>query len=147
MRGPTDIADNRFDLVMTDIHGMVEVFVGTILGSSDHCFVSCVLRVEQSVPKYNVRSNVFLNHSTTWDSVRGTGRRFTWSTILKSAATLVAFDRAIGEVIGRYDPTTVLCSISGDKEWFDASSQTAYDAEQTAYRAWCTASNAEQCLL
>ena len=63
---PTHIADNRFDLVMTDVPDMVDVVVGTILGTSDHCFVSCVLRVEQSVPKYNVRSPVFLKHSTTW---------------------------------------------------------------------------------
>ena len=55
----------------------------------------------------------------------------------------VAFDRAIGEVIGRYVSTTVLCSRSGDKQWFDASCRCAYDAKQTAYRAWCTARNAE----
>ena len=41
--------------------------------------------------------------------------------MLKSADPLVAFDRAIGEVIGRYIPTTVLRSRSGDKQWSDAS--------------------------
>ena len=68
---------------------------------------------------------------------------FTSSTILKSADPLVAFDRAIGEVIGRYVPKTVLQSRSGDKQWFEASCQRAYDAKQTAYRAWCRAHNAE----
>ena len=28
---------------------------------------------------------------------------------------------------------------SGDKQWFDASCRRAYNAKQTAYRAWCTA--------
>ena len=37
-------------------------------------------------------------------------------TILKSADPLVAFDRAIGEVIGRYVPTTVLRGTSGDEQ-------------------------------
>ena len=60
---------------------------------------------------------------------------FTWSTILKSADPLVAFDRVIGEVIGRYVPTTVLRSRSADKQWFDA--------KQTANRPWCRACNAE----
>ena len=60
---------------------------------------------------------------------------FTWSTILKSADPLVAFDRAIGEVTGRYVPTTILHRKSGDKQWFDASCQRAYGAKQTAYRA------------
>ena len=40
---------------------------------------------------------------------------FTWSTSLKSANPLDAFDQTICEVIGRLVPTTVLRSISGDK--------------------------------
>ena len=75
------------------------------------------------MPEYNVRSAVFLKHRTNCDSFRRTVKSFTWSTILKSADTLVAFDRAIGEVIGWYVPTTVLRSRSGDKQWFDASSE------------------------
>ena len=55
---------------------------------------------------------------------------------MESADPLVSFDRAIDEVIGRYDLTTVLRSRSGDKQWFDASCRLAYDAKQTAYRAW-----------
>ena len=43
---------------------IVDAVVGTPIGTSDHCFVSCVLRVEQSVPEYNVRSTVFLKHRT-----------------------------------------------------------------------------------
>ena len=41
---------------------------------------------------------------------------------MKSADPLHAFDRALGEVIGRLVPTTVSLSTSGDKQWFDASS-------------------------
>ena len=48
VRCPTHIAGNRL-LVMTDVPDIVDVFFGTPLGTSDHCFVSCVLRVEQSV--------------------------------------------------------------------------------------------------
>ena len=32
---------------------------------------------------------------------------------------------------------------SEGKQWFDASSGRAYDAKQTAYRAWCRARNAD----
>ena len=59
------------------------------------------------------------------------------------ADQLVAFDRAIREVIGRYVPTTVLPSRSGDMQWFMASCRRACDAEQTAYPAWRRARNAE----
>ena len=95
MSGPTHIAGNRLDLVMTDIPDIVNVAVGTPLGTSDQ-FVSCVLRVEQSVPEYNVSNTVFLKHHTNWDSVCSVVRSFTWTTILMSADPLVEFDRAIG---------------------------------------------------
>ena len=64
VRCPTHIAGNRLVLVMMDAPDIVNVFVGTPLGTTDLCFVSCVLRVEQSV--YNVRSTVFLKHGTKW---------------------------------------------------------------------------------
>ena len=66
VRCPTHIAGNRLDLVMTDIPETetVDVVVGTPLGTSDHCIVSCGLRIEQSVSEYNVRSTVFLKHRT-----------------------------------------------------------------------------------
>ena len=84
-RCPTHIAGNRLDLVMTEVTDVVDVFVGAPLGTSDHSFVSCVFRVEKSVPENNIRSTVFLKHRTSWDNVRGEARSFTWSTILKSA--------------------------------------------------------------
>ena len=121
VRCPTHTAGNRPDRAMTDVPDIVDVVVGTTLGPSDHWLCSCVLRVEQSVPEYNVRSTFFQMHRTNRDSVRGAVRSFTWSTILKSSDPLVAFDRAISEVIFRNVPTTVLHSRSGDKQWFDAS--------------------------
>ena len=78
---------------------IADAFVGTPLGTSNHCFVSCVLHVEQSVLEYSDRSTVFQRHRTNWDSICSTVRSFTCSTILKSADTLVPFNRAIGEVI------------------------------------------------
>ena len=90
---------------MTNVPDIVDVVIGTPLGTSDHCFVSCVLRVEQSVEEFNVR-RLFLKHCTNWESVRSAVRSFTRNTILKSNDPLVAFDRAVGEVIGRYVPTS-----------------------------------------
>ena len=98
VRCPSHIAGNRLDLVMTDVPGIVDVVVYTALSTSDHCFVSCVLRVEQSVPEHNVRSTVFLKHLINWDIVCSAVRRLTRSQILKSADPLFLFDRAIVEV-------------------------------------------------
>ena len=43
---PTHIADNRLDLVRMYALDTVDLFVDTPMGTSDHCFVSCVLQVE-----------------------------------------------------------------------------------------------------
>ena len=64
VRCPTHVASNRPDLVVTDVPDLVDVVVGTPLGTSDHCCVSWVLRVEQSVTSYDVRSTEFLKHRT-----------------------------------------------------------------------------------
>ena len=48
---PTHIAGNRLYLVMIDVIDIREVVVGTPLGTSDVCFVSCMLRIVQSVPE------------------------------------------------------------------------------------------------
>ena len=92
---------------MTDAIDIVNVFVGTPLGNSDQCFASCVFRIQQSLSENNVRSTIILKHCTNWDSVRSAVRSFIWSTILKSTDPSEAFDRAIGEVIGRLVATTV----------------------------------------
>ena len=64
MRCLTDIAGNRLDLVVIDAICIIDVIVGTPLGTSDHRIVSCMLHLEQSKPENNVRSTVFLNHPT-----------------------------------------------------------------------------------
>ena len=87
---------------MTDAIDIVDVFVSTPLGTSDHCFVSCVLRVEQSVLEYNV--SCLLKSCTNLDNVHCVVRSFTCSTIFKSADPLEAFDRVICEVIGKLIP-------------------------------------------
>ena len=62
---------------------------------------------------------------------------------MNSADPLDAFNRPIGEVIGRIVQTTVSHSRSGDKLGFDASCQRAYEAKQTAHHAWCRTCSAD----
>ena len=63
VRCPTHITGDRLYLVMMDAPDIVNVlFIGTPLGTSDNCFVSCVLQVEQSVLKNNIRRTVLVMH-------------------------------------------------------------------------------------
>ena len=43
VRGATHIAGNLLDLVMTDAPDVVNVSLGSPLGTSDHCFINCYL--------------------------------------------------------------------------------------------------------
>ena len=70
---------------------------------------------EKSIQECNIRSTVFLKHRTNWDNVCGAVRRFTCTTTLKSANPLDAFDRAIGEVIGRLVPIPLFCIVVLEK--------------------------------
>ena len=64
VRGPTHIAGNRLDLVMTDVPDITDVVVGTPLGTSDHCFVSFVLRVSSLCRSTISEVLFFLKHRT-----------------------------------------------------------------------------------
>ena len=55
---------------------------------------------------------------------------------MRSADPICALNSAVSEVVSRFLPTTVVRSRSGDKHWFDSNCRRAYDAKQTAYRAW-----------
>ena len=55
---------------------------------------------------------------------------------MRSADPISALNSAVSEVVSRFFPTTVVHSRSGDKHWFDSNCHRAYDAKQTAYRAW-----------
>ena len=51
---------------MTDAPDVVDVLLGTSLGTSDHCFVNSELLVEQAIPEHNNRRVVHLKHRITW---------------------------------------------------------------------------------
>ena len=117
MRCPTHIGGNTLDLVITDVPDTVDVVVVTPLGTSDHCFVSCLFCVKQSLLNYNVRSTVFLKHRINWVSVRSAVRSFTLSAILKSADLLVALiDLLVRSLVGMFLP--IICVVDLETMFF-----------------------------
>ena len=97
-----------------------------------------MLLVEQSVSEYNIRSTVFWKYHTNWDNVSCAVSSFTWRTILNSPDPLDAFDRAISEDIGRLVPTPFFIVDLETSNGLMPLRRT-YDANHTAYRAWCRA--------
>ena len=87
---------------MTDAPDVVDVSLGTPLGTSDHCFVNCELLVEQVIPEHDIRRVVHLKHRINWDNVRNAIWSLSWNTILPSAYPIGALNSAVSEVVSRF---------------------------------------------
>ncbi len=58
--GPSHLAGNRLDLVLTDVPDTVKVTTLAPLGTSDHSAISIQLSLRQNIPAYTVTKEVFL---------------------------------------------------------------------------------------
>ena len=133
---PTHTGGNQLDLVMTDVPDIVNVSVGTPIGTSDHCFLSARVKVSQSVPAYDVRRTVFRKSAVDWSLVRDDVDNLSWSTIFRSSDPVSSLNESISDIIARRVPTCVISYRSRDAPWFTAECRRAYDTKQTAYREW-----------
>ena len=121
---------------MTDAPDLVDVFVGTPLNTSDHCFVSCVLR--QTISEGPCFWSIIpTGKESAVQSGVEHGSPF-WNQLIHYSCT----ELLVRSLAGIFK-TTLLPSRSVDKQWLDASCRIAYYAKQTAYRAWCRACNAD----
>jgi len=132
----THVGGNCLDLVMTDVPDVINVFVGTPLGTSDHSYLELDVNVSQMLPTYDARRTVFVKSRVDWEKVRREVRVLPWSSIYRSADPVSVLNDSISHVIHRCVPTTVVGFRSGDAPWFNAECRFAFDTKQTAYRAW-----------
>ena len=85
---------------MIDVPDIVDVSVGFLLGTSDHCFVSCVLRVKQAIQDSQA--------SHLQGECLQCSQCSTWSDVLKSPDPLKDFNCDIGDlIVGIFPP--VIC--------------------------------------
>lgn len=132
----THIAGNKLVIVMTDVPDIVYMSVGSLLGTSDHCFFSCELLVQQVIAEKNIWCFIHLKHQTIRDNVCNTVSSFLWSTILHSPDPIDAFNYAVSEIVSGIVSTMAVWSRCGDKHWFDNGCHKACDAKQTANYEW-----------
>ena len=80
----TLLHDNRLDLVLTDVPNIVDISIGSLLGTSDRCLVRCELLGEQNILEHKVRHLVNLNNETTQAVYMVQSEALIWITILRS---------------------------------------------------------------
>ena len=66
---PTHRSGNTLDLIFTDVPGVVTSNVGIPIGTSDHSFVSAVIRTEQVVPEVCSSRKIYLKSQGNWDGI------------------------------------------------------------------------------
>ena len=72
-----------FDLMLTDVHNLVEVRVGLPVGSTNHdIFLDAVL--EQPIPHLVYKQEVYLKNSVDGKLVRGYVKSLLWDEIISS---------------------------------------------------------------
>ncbi len=134
--GPTHLAGNRLDLVLTDVPDVVKVTTMAPLGTSDHSAISFQLDLRQNIPAYSVTKEVFLKGRVNWSSVREEVSLIRLGPILSNPDPVSALNEELKRVISRKVPVKKICLRSNDKAWFNVDCRAARDSKQAAYHRW-----------
>ena len=66
IRRPTHRSGNCLDLIFTDTPGIVAGSVGSPIGTSDHSFVSAIIKTEQAAPEICFSRKIYLKSQAGW---------------------------------------------------------------------------------
>ncbi len=136
VEGPTLLAGNRLDLVLTDVPDTVKVTTMAPLGTSDHSAISIQLNLGQIIPAYTVTKEVFLKGRGNWNSVREDFSRIRLGPALSNPDPVSALNEELKRIISRRVPVKKVCLRSNDKVCFTIDCRTARDSKQAAYHRW-----------
>ena len=69
IHSPTHRSGNYLDLIFTDTPGVVAGNVGSPVGTSDHCYVSTIIKTEHAVPDISFSRKIYLKSQADWDGI------------------------------------------------------------------------------
>ena len=136
IKRPTHRSGNTLDLIFTDVPGVVSGNVGTPIGTSDHSFVSAIIRTEQIVPEVTSSRKIYLKSQGDWDGVRNDIKHLDWSNLYRQDDVIESFTAACLESQERRIPSRVVTFRNKDKAWFNYDCKRAYLDKQEAYKLW-----------
>ena len=99
--GPTNAHGGTLDLLMTDVHDLVQVAVIALIGKSDHSSLSAVISTVQAVPNLCVSRKVFLKHQVNWNTVCGAIQDLQWNNIWLADNTVEVLNKHLSLLVGR----------------------------------------------
>ena len=134
--GPTHREGNCLDLLFTDVPGLVSASIGTPVGRSDHCLISCDIKVVQNISNITISKKVYIKSRANWDTISGDIANISWPQIFNDNDPASRLNSILVDIIDRRIPSRILRHRQKDKPWFNDTCQRAYDDKQEAYRLW-----------
>ena len=133
---PTHRSGNTLDLLFTDVPGVVSSNVGTPIGTSDHTFISAIIRTEQVVPEVSSSRKIYLKSQANWVAVQRDLKHLNWSNLLHQDDASEPLSADCLEIIDRHVPSRTVTFRNKDRAWFNNDCRRAYLEKQEAYNLW-----------
>ena len=133
---PTHRSSNCLDLIFTDTPGVVAGNVGCPIGTSDHCYVSAIIKTEHAVRDISFSHKIYCMSQANWDGILNDLEELDWPNIYKQVDFVASMNDGFERIIVRHIPSLVIKFRIKDKAWFNEDSKWANFAKQEAYQLW-----------
>ena len=124
------------DLIFTDTPGVIAGNVGSPIGTSDHCYVSAIIKIEHAVPDISFSHKIYLKSQADWDGVLNDLCELDWPDIYRQVDFVASMNDAFEGIVVRQIPSQVIKFHIRDKAWFNEDCKWANLANQEAYQLW-----------
>ena len=135
IHSPTHRSGNCLDLIFTDTPGVVAGNVGSPVGTSDHCYVSAIIKTEHAVPDISFSRKIYLKSQADWNGILNDLRELDWPDIYRQVDFVASMNDGFERIVRRI-PSRVIKFCIKDKAWFNEDCKRANLAKQEAYQLW-----------
>ena len=97
----THRSGNCLDIIFTDTPGVVVGDVGSPVGSSDHCYVSAIIKTEHDVPDKSFSHKIYLKSQADWYGILNYLRELDWPDIYRQVDFVASMNDAFEWIIVR----------------------------------------------
>ena len=136
IHGPTHRSGNCLDLIFSDTPGIVTCNIANPIGTSDHSYVSAVIKTEQPVPNVTFSRKIYIKSRADWDGILHELSTTNWPYIYHHADSIGSFSDLCTNVIDKHIPSRIIHFRTKDKAWFNDDCKRAHQEKQEAYQLW-----------
>ena len=136
IHGPTHRSGNCLDLIFSDTPGIVTCNIANPIGTSDHSYVSAVIKTEQPVPDVTFSRKIYIKSRADWDGILHELSTTNWPYIYHHADSIGSFSDLCTNVIDKHIPSRIIHFRTKDKAWFNDDCKRAHQEKQEAYQLW-----------